>query len=179
MEELSLVEKAAGHDQEAFSMLMQKHSQSMYKIALAILKNNDDAADAMQETALSCWEKISTLQKKQYFRTWMVRILINHCNTIYRQKKKYIPTKEMPQEPAKRTGYEDIEWMQMLECLKEKYRIVVVLYYAEEFSVKDIADMLHIGQSTVKQRLFMARKELKKQFGYLQESHCISDAKCL
>lgn len=67
MEEIFLVERAARHDKEAFSELMRMHGQRMYKVAKAILKNDEDVADAMQETALSCWEKIGTLRKKQYF----------------------------------------------------------------------------------------------------------------
>ena len=82
MEE-ELVKKAKTHDKEAFSQLMKEAGKSMYKVAKAILKNDDDVADAMQETALSCWGKIETLQKEEYFKTWLMRILINHCNTIY------------------------------------------------------------------------------------------------
>lgn len=78
MEEKSgLIKKARQHDSAAFSQLMQQHGQSMYKVARAILKNDEDVADAMQETALSCWEKIGTLKKEQYFKTWLIRILIN------------------------------------------------------------------------------------------------------
>lgn len=173
MEEISLVEKAARHDKEAFSELMRMHGQSMYRVAKAILKNDEDVADAMQETALTCWEKIGTLKKKRYFLTWMIRILINHCNAIYRQRSKYIPRDVLPEDAEEVSDYENVEWMEMLRCLEEKYRIVLILYYAEGFPVKDIANMLHISQSAVKQRLFTARKKMEIQFGYLQESRYI------
>ena len=58
-----LVKKARKHDKAAFQQLMQQEGSSMYKIARAILKNDEDVADAMQETALTCWEKIHTLKK--------------------------------------------------------------------------------------------------------------------
>ena len=65
----TLVHKAKQHDKEAFSQLMRLHTTAMYKVAKAILKNDDDAADAIQETALTCWEKINTLKKDKYFKT--------------------------------------------------------------------------------------------------------------
>ena len=89
-EEQELIQKAKAHEAAAFSMLMQRHGSSLYKVAKAILKSDEDVADAMQETALSCWEKIDTLQSEQYFKTWLIRILINHCNTIRRKKSRYV-----------------------------------------------------------------------------------------
>lgn len=79
----------------------------------------------------------------------------------------------LPEEAEERNAYEYVEWMEMLACLEEKYRIVLVLYYGEGFSVKEIARVLGISQSAVKQRLFVARKQMEKQFGYLQENRCI------
>lgn len=68
----------------------------MYKVAKAILKNDDDVADAMQETILTCWEKIDSLKKEDYFKTWMIRILINQCNSIYRKRKKLVLDERIP-----------------------------------------------------------------------------------
>ena len=89
-----LIKKARKHDKRAFQQLMEQQGKAMYKVARAILKNDDDVADAMQETALTCWEKIDTLKNQQYFQTWLIRILINHCNAIYRQRKGMVLQKE-------------------------------------------------------------------------------------
>lgn len=172
MERDSLVEKARKHDKEAFSQLMKEYGQDLYKVAKAILRNDEDIADAMQETALTCWEKIETLKKNQYFKTWLIRILINHCNAIYRQRKRYVLQEILPEQTEEAAEYKTVEWLEMLQCLEEKYRIVLVLYYAEEWKVKDIAKLLHISQSAVKQRLFTGRKKMEVQFGYLQEKSC-------
>ena len=77
-----LVEKARQKDPDAFTELMQLHLKDMYRTALAILRNDEDAADAIQDTILACWEKLGALKKTQYFKTWMTRILINHCYKI-------------------------------------------------------------------------------------------------
>ena len=74
------IQKAKNGD--AFIALMKSYMQSMYKIARSILKSDEDVADAIQETILSCWEKIDQLKECRYFKTWMIRILINKCNNI-------------------------------------------------------------------------------------------------
>lgn len=160
----ALIKKAKAHDHAAFSQLMKQQAQSMYKTAKAILKNDEDAADAMQETALSCWENIGSLQNEQYFKTWLMRILINHCNTIHRKKSRYILDNILPETAAEEDAYANVEWMELLQRLGEKYRIVVVLYYAEGFKVKDIAGILKISESAVKERLSTARKTMEKYY---------------
>lgn len=117
-----LVRKAKKHDQEAFAELMRENAKSMYKVAKAILKNDEDAADAMQETALACWEKINTLKKDDYFKTWLIRILINSCNAIYKQKMRFVPDENLPEELSFDEEYSNVEWKEFLNFLEEKYR---------------------------------------------------------
>ena len=81
-----LVLQAQKRDKDAFVTLIGLYRESMYQIAYAILKNNEDAADAMQDTILICWEKIDTLRHARYFKTWITRILINRCNRLYSQR---------------------------------------------------------------------------------------------
>lgn len=154
-----LVRKAKKHDKEAFSQLIRMHTPSMYKAAKAILKNDDDAADAIQETALTCWEKIGTLKKDKYFKTWLIRILINHCNQIYRQRSRDISDVRLPEE-----DFAAVEWKEFLQCLDEKYRIVTILYYVEGFKIREIAQILDINEKTVSGRLATARAQMKKQY---------------
>ncbi|MEY8333287.1 sigma-70 family RNA polymerase sigma factor [Lachnospiraceae bacterium 47-T17] len=162
-EEQELIQKAKAHEAAAFSMLMQRHGSSLYKVAKAILKSDEDVADAMQETALSCWEKIDTLQSEQYFKTWLIRILINHCNTIRRKKSRYVLGTLLPEKGAEENAYTNAEWMELLQCLNEKHRIAVVLYYVEGLRIREIAGLLHISESAVKERLARARKTVAKQ----------------
>lgn len=163
--EVLIVQKAKRHDKEAFSQLMNQYGKSMYKVAKAILKNDEDVADAMQETALTCWEKIGTLKKDEYFKTWLIRILINHCKVIYNQKSRCIPNDNLPETLAMEDQYANVEWMELLQCLDEKYRIVIILYYVEGFKIKDIARILRISESAVKGRMSTARKQIE---GYYQ-----------
>ena len=68
----NLVKKAKAGDSGAFAQLIRMNTQSMYKVAWAYLKNDEDVADAIQETILKCYEKLSTLKKDSYFKTWMI-----------------------------------------------------------------------------------------------------------
>ena len=161
-EEMELVKKAGMHDSKAFSQLMTRYGTGMYKVARAILKNDEDVADAMQETALTCWEKIDTLQNGQFFKTWMIRILINHCNGIARKKSRYVLDNFLPETAVTEDAYTNVEWMELLTCLGEKYRVVVVLYYMEGFRIRDVAGILNISESAVKERLSVARKKMER-----------------
>ena len=158
-----LIRNARKHDKAAFQQLMEQEGKSMYKVAKAILKNDEDVADAMQETVLTCWEKIDTLKKDHYFRTWLIRILINHCNAIYRQRTRMIPEETIQETWFQETGYADVEWKSFLNGLEEKYRIPVFLYYSQQFSTEQIGKILKLPQGTVKSRLYKARKLLKKE----------------
>lgn len=159
-----LVHKAKMCDKDAFGQLFRMHMPGLYMVAKAILKNDDDAADAIQETALICWQKIHTLKKDRYFKTWVTRILINNCNKIYKQKSRLIPTVEMQEEGCTDDSYTTVEWKEFLRCLDEKYRIVAVLYYVEGFKIREIAEILDLNENTVAGRLATARDKMEKQY---------------
>lgn len=157
-----LVLKAQRRDKDAFVTLIGLYRETMYQIAYAILKNNEDAADAMQDTILICWEKIDTLRHARYFKTWLIRILINRCNRLYSQRSRTTDLNEgtfssVSPDPASR-----VEWQEMMQQLTDNQRIVVELYYAQQFKIHEIADILDITSSAVKNRLHTARKVLKQ-----------------
>lgn len=159
-----LIKRAKKHDKEAFQQLMEREAQSLYKAAKAILRNDEDAADAMQETALACWKKIDTLKKDKYFRTWLMRILINNCNTIYRQRARMTAQDAVPEVRFQEDGYANAEWELFLHCLDEKYRIIIILYYVEGFKTREIAEILQMNENTVRGRMAAARKRLEAQY---------------
>lgn len=158
-----LVTKAKKHDKDAFSKLIEQQEKAMYQMAKSILRNEEDVADAIQETIMICWEKIHTLKKDKYFKTWLLRILINNCNRILKQRMQSI--EECVSEIGNQeSGYETIEWKEFLDCLDEKYRIVIMLYYVQGFNGREIAEILQLNESTVRRRLMTARNKLEKQY---------------
>ncbi len=165
----TLVKRAMAGDGDAFVALIQECTQDMYKVAKSILRNEEDIADAIQETIVTVYEKLSGLNNPKYFKTWMIRILINHCNDIVRQEKRVLPgeTKRMEEQIAEReTGEPFAQWEfgQILSELEEKYRLVMVLYYVEQFRVREIAELLHVKESTVKTRLKRGREQMRRLY---------------
>ena len=139
-----LVRRSKKRNPDAFTELMQLHERDMYRTASAILSQDADIADAMQETILTCWEKIDTLQKNRYFKTWMIRILINKCKDILRSGRRMICVEELPEQAAKDTveAEANLEWKEALWGLDEKYRLIVVLFYAEGLRTAEIGKLL-------------------------------------
>lgn len=167
MEEL--IARAKAGDADSFIQLMELHKQCLYKTAAAILHNDDDVADAIQETILSCWQNLSSLKKPQYFKTWMTRILINHCNALLRKRHQEISSDVMEQTVSEQTGYEPnldekMDVKQAMSVLKDNYRLVLTLYYVNGIPIKEIAKLLETNENTIKTRLSRGREQFKSVY---------------
>ena len=117
----------------------------------------------MQAAILCAYEKLSTLKNEEYFRTWLVRILINVCNKQLGRRGKIInlDDNEYTAEPSVPSHDKNIELKIALENLPQKFRQVIVLFYIEGFSVTNIKNILGIPEGTVKSRLSKGRSLLK------------------
>ena len=163
---IQLIEQARSRDPDAFTQLIRMYMQDMYKVAIAILKHDENAADAIQDTILVCWEKLDTLKKPEYFRTWLIRILINKCYDI-RKEYASLTDLEKIEEPSREDQY-NLEFKEAISFLGDKYSTVCVLYYWMGYNSREIADILGITPGTVRMRLKRARQKLKE---YYEESH--------
>lgn len=158
-----LVRKAKKGDAEAFITLMEQNRQSMIRIAFAYLGNEEDVADAMQETILAAYEKLDTLRKAEYFRTWLIRILINHCIAIRRDRSRTVPMDEVGEVYDSYDFNTDLEFHDLLKNLPEESRLIFQMYYGEQFSIGEIAQLLHMKENTVKSKIHRGREQLRSQ----------------
>ena len=161
----TLLKRVKSRDGEAFVTLMQENMKGMYKVAIAIVCNDEDAADAIQDTILTCWEKLHTLRREEYFKSWLTRILINKCNDILRAGRRYVPEERMPEVAAFDRHFENVEWNEALKSIDEKYRLVIMLYYVEGFKTSEISQILDIPESTVRTRLSRGREKMAVIYG--------------
>lgn len=159
-----LIKKAIYGDADAFLELMDVNSLAMYKVAKGILGNDDDVADAVQNTILTCFEKLNTLKKPRYFKTWMIRILINECNKILSHYKKFNWDEEIPLIGQMDMSIAEFEFKEMLGRIDAPYRIILLLYYVEGFRISEIAEILDLNKNTVKTRLSRGRQQAKKEY---------------
>ena len=166
MKNETLIQKAKMKNSDAFAELMKSQMQSMYRTAKAILMNDEDVADAIQDTLLICWEKLNELKVDRYFKTWMTKILINNCYGIIRRNRKITYTDELPERVSEENA-SNIEWREALSTIDEKYRIVLILFYSEGFLTKEIAKILGITDSAVRTRLSRGREQLMEYYNTL------------
>lgn len=166
-----LIKQALAGNNEAFVSMMELNMQSMYKTAWVYLKNDEDVADAVQDTILTCYEKLYTLQNPKYFKTWMTRILINKCNDMLKKRRRYELDEALPERGAVEEHYADCEWKAVLSRLPEKYQQVLSLYYIEGLSTKEISRVLEINLNTVLTRLARAKKKLRAEY-FFDEAGC-------
>lgn len=153
-----LIKRAKLRDKDAFTELMQFYIKDMYKTAFAIVMNDYDVADAIQDTLLSCWEKIDTLKNDQFFKTWIIRILINKCYVIRKRYQRETVMEEYIEQPTEDVS--NLEFKEMLSVLDEKYRVPMYLFYGQGYKISEIAKILKIPKSTIQTRLARGRKQL-------------------
>ena len=137
--------------------------QTLYRVAFGILRTEDEINDAISNTTVIVFEKIHTLKNEEYFKTWLTRILINECYKIYNQNKKIVYLETYDQEKLTYNDeYVDDDIKILVRKLDKDLKDIVILYYFEDFSVKEIAKIMKIPEGTVKSRLSRARRELEK-----------------
>ena len=149
---------------EEFTNLILDSEQTLYCVAMSMLRNEKDCEDAVQTAILTAYEKLGTLKQEQYFKTWLVRILINVCNKQLRSAAK--TTELHDTDISSDSAKASTEIRMAIESLPVNIRQVVVLYYIEQFAIKEIKQILKIPEGTVKSRLSKGRDLMKN---YLTE----------
>ncbi len=148
---------------ERLGTLILASERQLYSTAKTILQNDQDCADAIQETIVKAFSKIDTLKNERFAKTWLIRILINECYTLLRKSSKLISLEdigEMTELAAdEKDDYSDL--YRAVTSLKQELRLPVILYYIEDFSIKEIAQILEITEGAVQKRLARARGKLK------------------
>ncbi len=152
-------------------MIIEKYRSNLYVMAFSICKNTQDAEDAVQDAFIQYWSQKKEFESEQHIRAWLLRVVINKAknkrNTFFRRNslplEDYIQTLVFESEDSS-------ELFEAVMNLPEKYRIVIHLFYYEDYSVNQIADILKLTQSNVKVRLLrgrlLLRSTLKEDWGY-------------
>ena len=144
---------------EKFTRNILDCEEMLFRISMSMLKNEKDCEDAVQTAILTAYEKLSTLKNEEYFKTWLVRILINECNKQLKVRQK--TTQIQDDYPVVNLSQDDTEIRMLVESLPLKIRQVIVLYYVEQFTTKEISLILKIPKGTVLSRLAKGRQLLK------------------
>ncbi len=151
---------------EDFDKIFQDYYQNIYRVCLAILKSPHLAEDACQETFYKVLKKLHTFDHKSSIKTWITTISVNICKDLMKKKSfQEISTEDYPYEPFSE-NYKQIETkvtvMDAVNNLPSDLRMVVVLYYYQDLTQKEIAKILKTPETTVVYRLRKAKVLLEE-----------------
>lgn len=167
--EKDLILKAKSGDAAAFSELIKSYENRLARVACIMIPGEYE--DVLQETFISAFRSIKTFKGRSAFYTWLYRILLNHIYRRYRKHKKKSTLLEKMNRRQEHSHVQDSinreetliikeKVRKAIRTLQPKYQEVVLLYYFEDKSLKDISKTLELKEGTVKSRLFKARQTL-------------------
>lgn len=154
-------------EEETFMDEVEAMERTLYRVSRSLLKSPEDCADAVQEALARAWARRGRVDA-DYFRPWLMRIVINECHTIGRKRRRVVLVDEVEQ-PAPTLEPPDDRLKQALSAVPEKLKVPLLLHYLEGFSVAEVAQILRIPQGTVKSRLHHARNRLRVEWEAMKE----------
>lgn len=169
-----LVERVKNNDREAFVALTKMYQRSVFHLAYAFFRNQEDALDVVQETFFRCHQKIHLYQSDRNFKNWLLQIAKNMCIDYYRKHQKNdkeytsgTPLEDMAavsgdgREAENQSQLNDI-FSKCLNDLTHKQRMIFVLKHYHQMKYKEIAQILDIAVGTVKSLNFKAVKKMRE-----------------
>lgn len=151
-------------ERQAFMDAVAQHQDMVYRVALHWSGVPQDAEDAVQEVFLRLYTEEKTFDGPEHLRRWLLRVTVNVCKDALKSpwRKRRVQLDALPEQPVFDTPEQGELYETVME-LPEKYRIVLYLFYYEEFSTKEIAEVLGVRQTAVTTRLARGREQLKKR----------------
>lgn len=179
-----LIQRARKGDGEAFATLFEHSKQPLWRAAMAVLGNVDDASDALQETAIKAWRAMPRFGGRSAVGTWFMRILLRTCYDFRRTRKHETPCamgvfdidvegSDVSWEPsagqmlAGGVAARDLDREEALDVrdalgrLTADDRLVLVLFYVNDFPVRQISQIMNVSEGAVRTRLSRARDRFK------------------
>ena len=146
------------------SALAERWGDSLYRAAFAVCRNPQDAEDVVQETLLAYYQGDKEFDSDEHIRAWLIRVAVNKAKNaaicFWRRNRRSL---EDYMDALAFETESDRDLLDAVLRLGEKYRIVIHLFYYEDYSVREIAEILGVGVGTVKSRLSRARRQLRTQ----------------
>jgi RNA polymerase sigma-70 factor (ECF subfamily) len=177
--------KAATHSVELFEQLLTPLLDRAFGLALNLLGDRAEAEDAVQEAALLAFKNFKSFEPGTNFKAWFFRILVNWCYGRHRQRKRRPDTVDLEDVPAMylyaqteaagmhRAGGDPVggvlgkldgeQIRSAIQALPDEFRSVAALYFLEDSTYQEIADVLDVPVGTVRSRLHRGRRLLQKQ----------------
>lgn len=161
-----LVTKIRGGDADAYEVLIRRHRDRIYRIALRMLGNPHDAEDIAQDVIIQLWTAVAGFTGAATFTTWLYRLVVNRCLNHKRRARRTTPLTEADHPPA--VGVDEAviarqraqATMALIAALPAEQRVTLVLCHVEGLSYREVATILEVSEAVVRGRLSRARRSL-------------------
>ncbi len=167
----NLINRALDGDKYSFSLIFLELQNDLYRIALSRTGNKDDAFDAIQETMIITYKNMNQLKEKESLRAWIIKVLINECYKIYNKKNKvsvisiqdskFYENIQLNDISSIKETESNMEFNELLECLNDKEKIIMILYYENLYTTKEISKMMGIKENTIKSIIKRSKNKIK------------------
>lgn len=172
-----IIERIRGGAKHYFAQLVDRYKDRAFTLAIRMLKNREDAEEATQDAFIRAYNALSRFEGKAQFGTWFYRILYNVCLTRLGKRKEEFQRLDyddeidynMLESPFTASDFNEYETNDMIEFVKntmealpEKYQTILSLFYFQDLSHEEIADVTRLPIGTIKTHLFRARALLQK-----------------
>lgn len=140
---------------------IDEYGNSLYRLCMVMLKNREDAQDAVQECFLRYITKAPDFNDCSHEKAWLIRVSTNICKDMLRRRK-YESFLSLEEIRNLSSGEDNAQILGMLVSLDEKYKIIIHLHYVEGYSTDEISLMLRITSAAVRKRLQRGRDMLRE-----------------
>lgn len=161
-----LIGKAQAGDVDAYEVLVRRHRNRIYRIALRMLANPHDAEDVAQDVVIQLWTALAGFTGEGAFTTWLYRIVVNRCLNLVRRRPPVRPILDSDHPPTVGADDEVVArqrseaTLRAIGSMPPDLRAVFVLQQIEGLSYQEVATILDVPEATVRGRLYRARRHL-------------------
>ncbi len=157
------MEKRSVRPADSVESIVQDYGNLLFRICFVMLGNATDAEDAVQETIIRYFQKTPSFENAEHQKAWLITTAKNKCRDMLRFRLRHPQIdmeylQELSSEPSE-SGI-----LEALMSLPEKFRLVLTLYYVEEYRIEEIARIIQKTPSAVKMRMQKGRKLLEEKY---------------
>lgn len=178
-----LVRSHLAGDPDAFAVLIGRHRDRLWRVALRMMRDPHDAADALQDAYLAAFRRVGTFRGEAQVTTWLHRVVVNSCLDRLRRQQVRLREQPLPEQPDERLGFgtdepaealtrqeERLDVETALAHLNADQRAALILVDMEGYSIEEAAGILGCAPGTVKSRCARGRAKLVPLLAHLGES---------
>ena len=177
---LRLIAECIAGNEDAIELLVREHEAGVFRLALSMLGDPDEAQEITQETFLAALRALPSYREQKSFKAWLYTIALNKSRSRLRKRKVInrlrltltaifrVETEKQvsPEDTVIQNEREAVIW-HAINQLDEQHRIALVLRYFHELSIREISEILSVHEGTIHSRLYTARERLKDSLKYL------------